>query len=206
MRTVAIISRKGGAGKTTLAVGLAVAADMAGHPAAVLDLDPQASAAAWGHLRKADNPPVIAAKAAQLNTLLATVEAAGADLAFIDTAPSVANAALLAAQAADAVLIPCRASVADLTAIGASVEIAREAGRPAIAVINSAPVRSPLIEQAIATLEGYGLDVAPVIHQRIAHVHAFTAGLAARETGYAGKAAGAEMSALFEWLNTRVAS
>ena len=109
MRTIAIISRKGGAGKTTLAVGLAVAADTSGHPAAVLDLDPQASAAAWGHLREADNPPVLAAKAAQLNTLLSTVRSAGAELVFIDTAPSVANTALLAARAADCVLIPCRA-------------------------------------------------------------------------------------------------
>ena len=206
MRTIAIISRKGGAGKTTLAVGLGVAADASGHPAAVLDLDPQASAAAWGHLRQADNPPVLAAKAAQLNTLLSTVQSAGAELVLIDTAPAVANTALLAARAADCVLIPCRPSVADLTAIGASVEIAREAGKSACAVINSAPIRSPLIGQAAAALRGYGLDVAPVVHQRIAHVHAFTAGLAASETGYAGKAAGAEMAALFDWLYEKVAS
>ncbi len=206
MRTIAIISRKGGAGKTTLAVGLAVAADSSGHPAAILDLDPQASAAAWGHLREADNPPVLAAKAAQLSTLLSTVQSAGAELVFIDTAPSVANSALLAARAADWVLIPCRPSVADLTAIGASVEIAREAARPSVAVINAAPVRSPLIGQAVAALRAYGLEVAPVIHQRIAHVHAFTAGLAASETGYAGKAAGAEMAALFDWLYEKVAS
>ena len=206
MRTIAIISRKGGAGKTTLGVGLAVAADSSGHPAAILDLDPQASAAAWGHLRQADNPAVLAAKAAQLNTLLSTVRSAGAELVFIDTAPSVANTALLAARAADCVLIPCRPSVADLTAIGASVEIAHEAGKSACAVINSAPIRSPLIEQAAAALRGYGLDVASVVHQRIAHVHAFTSGLAASETGYTGKAAGAEMAALFDWLYKKVAS
>ena len=206
MRTVAIISRKGGAGKTTLAVRLAVAADAAGCPAAVLDLDPQASAAAWGHLRQADNPPVIGAKAAQLKTLLGTVRAAGAELIFIDTAPSVGPIAQQAAECADAVLIPCRPSVADLTAIGATVEIAREAGKPAVAVINAAPVRSPLIGQAAATLKGYGLDVAPVVHQRIAHVHAFTAGLAASETGYASRTAGAEMAAVFEWLYKKVAT
>ena len=149
---------------------------------------------------------MLAAKAAQLNTLLSTVQSAGAELAFIDTAPSVANSALLAARAADWVLIPCRPSVADLTAIGASVEIAREAARLSVAVINAAPVRSPLIGQAVAALRAYGLEVAPVIHQRIAHVHAFTAGLAASETGYAGKAAGAEMAALFDWLYEKVAS
>ena len=45
MKTVAILSQKGGAGKTTLAIHLAVAADAAKRPAAIVDLDPQASAA-----------------------------------------------------------------------------------------------------------------------------------------------------------------
>lgn len=206
METIAIISRKGGAGKTTLAVGLAVAADASGRPAVVLDLDPQASALAWSQLRQADNPPVLAAKAAQLDNLLGTIRAAGAELAFIDTAPSVANTALLAARAADCVLIPCRPSVADLTAIDGSVQIAVEAGKPAIAVINAAAVRSPLIAQAESALRQYGMGVAPIVHQRIAHVHAFTAGLAASETGYAGKAAGSEMGALFDWLFEEVTS
>ena len=128
------------------------------------------------------------------------MRATGAELAFIDTAPSVANTAQLAAKAADRVLIPCRPSVADLTTIGASVQIAVEATKPAIAVIKAAPVGSPLIGQATSALKSYGLAVAPVAHQRVAHVHAFTAVLAASETGYAGKAAGSEMGALFAWL------
>ena len=47
MKTVAILSQKGGTGKTTLAVHLAVAAERRDVPVAVLDLDPQASAAEW---------------------------------------------------------------------------------------------------------------------------------------------------------------
>ena len=43
MHTVAIVSRKGGAGKTTLAVHLAAAAERSGQKSAILDLDQQAA-------------------------------------------------------------------------------------------------------------------------------------------------------------------
>ena len=48
MKTIAIISRKGGARKNTVAVHLATAAASAGHAAAIIDLDPQGTAASWG--------------------------------------------------------------------------------------------------------------------------------------------------------------
>src|SRR5208282_896435 len=48
MKTIAIISQKGGAGKTTLSVHMATAAALAGHSAAIIDLDPQGTAASWG--------------------------------------------------------------------------------------------------------------------------------------------------------------
>ena len=47
MRTIAIISQKGGAGKTTLAVHLA-AASAAEQVTLVIDTDPQATASRWG--------------------------------------------------------------------------------------------------------------------------------------------------------------
>jgi chromosome partitioning protein len=47
MRTIAIINRKGGCGKTTTTVGLAAALGEAGHPSLVIDLDPQGSSSSW---------------------------------------------------------------------------------------------------------------------------------------------------------------
>ena len=105
MKTIAIISQKGGAGKTTLAIHLAVAATLAQMNTVVIDLDPQASAAKWADRRKAEVPVVISAHASRLHHVLDNARSTGGELAFIDTAPHSDKAALDAARAADVVLV-----------------------------------------------------------------------------------------------------
>ena len=57
MYVIVLASQKGGAGKTTLAAHLAVAAEAAGDgPAVLIDTDPQGSLSAWWNVRKADSP------------------------------------------------------------------------------------------------------------------------------------------------------
>jgi len=200
MLTVAFLSQKGGAGKTTLACAMAVAGERAGFASVLIDLDSQASAAAWANLREADTPIVTNARADRLDPVLIAARDAGARLVVIDTAPRVADSARTAARAADLVLIPCRPAAADLAAIGASIELAQGAGKTPSAVLNAAPVRNPLVAEAREAIVRYDIDMAPtVIHQRIDHVHAFTAGLAATELAPRSKAA-AELRALFAWL------
>src|SRR5271155_1120861 len=52
LKTIAVCSQKGGTGKTTIALHLAVAAERARRSTAVFDLDPQRSSRFWGELRR----------------------------------------------------------------------------------------------------------------------------------------------------------
>src|SRR5512147_415911 len=106
MRTIAIISQKGGAGKTTLAVHLAGYAEQSGLMTAVIDLDPQATAAKWGDRREEMSPEVISAQAVRLPQLLTAARDGGANLTIIDTAPNSDSTALAAAKTADLILEP----------------------------------------------------------------------------------------------------
>ena len=80
MDVIAIIAQKGGTGKTTLVLSMAVAAQRAGRTAAIIDLDPQASASNWGDRRKANRPAIVSAQPARLSKILEAAEERGADL------------------------------------------------------------------------------------------------------------------------------
>lgn len=203
MRTLAILSQKGGTGKTTLTLHLAVAAERAGHPVAVLDLDPQGSAASWGDSRDDDAPSVTSIQASRLRQAKDVAAKAGASLVIIDSAPHSADAAVAAAEAADLILTPCRPGILDLRAIATTARIVKLVGKPGFVVLNHAPPRAPrLIEDALEAVKQHGLEVAPiVIHQRSAFAHSLTGGQTAQEFEPDGKAA-EEISALLAWLNS----
>lgn len=204
MKTIAIVSRKGGAGKTTLAVHLAVAAEAHGLATAVFDLDPQASAALWADHRGQPVPAVVPAQAPRLASLLTQAEAQETDLVIIDTAPHADGIASEAAAQADAILIPCRPSSFDLDAIGASVRLARNVGKPAYVLINAAPVQGSETEETIAALSSAGVELCPVVmHQRKAYASRIHEGLTAYEAEPKGKAAG-EVRELLLWICEKV--
>ena len=98
MKTLAILSRKGGTGKTTIAVHLSVAAEQAGHTTALIDLDPQASTVSWSDRHPGDTPVVISAHASRLPDLLEKAQENGIDFAIIDTAAHAETSALAAAR------------------------------------------------------------------------------------------------------------
>ncbi|MBN8902519.1 MAG: chromosome partitioning protein ParA [Rhodospirillales bacterium 69-11] len=207
MHVVALLSQKGGTGKTTLALHLAVAAERARQVAAVIDLDPQASAAGWKDSRAGESPVVVSVQATRLAHALDLARDGGAEIVFLDTAPHSSDVALAAAEAADLVLIPCRAGILDLRAIGATARLAKIAGKPAYVILNSMPARaSNVAADARAAVAVHGLDAAPVtIQQRAAYAHALTAGQTAQEYEPSGKAAD-EVTQLYQWLQPRLRS
>lgn len=201
MKVIAILSQKGGAGKTTLALHVAAAAEAAGKACAVIDIDPQASAAGWKDTRHDETPVVVALPHTRLAAGLQAAKEGGAKLCIIDTAPHAEAAAMAAARAADLVLIPCRAGILDLRAIGTTAEFVKLAGKPAFVVLNALPPRaSQILYDARQAVAVHGIDVAPVaLQQRAAYGHALTAGQTASEYEPEGKAA-EEIAALRKWL------
>ncbi len=159
MKTIAVISQKGGAGKTTLALHLAVAAQLKNKETAIIDLDPQASATSWGDTREQESPVVVSAQASRLAKILVNAEQGGADLTIIDTAPHSESASLAAARAADLVVIPCRPAILDLRAIQNTVDIVKLAGAKSVVVLNAVPARSALGNEAVEAIEVYEVTV-----------------------------------------------
>ena len=111
MDVIAVIAQKGGVGKTTVALSLAVAAQRAGRTAALIDLDPQATACNWGDRRREDAPVIVSAQPARLPQILKSAQETGAQFVVIDTPPRAEQAAMAAAKAAHLILIPCRPAI-----------------------------------------------------------------------------------------------
>jgi chromosome partitioning protein len=149
MKTIAILSQKGGAGKTTLAIHLAVAAAREGFNTLIVDLDPQASATKWGDRREAELPLVLSSHASRLDAVLKQARNNDGHLAILDTAPNSDSITLQAAWAADFVLIPCRPAILDLEAIASTLELVHATRTPAVVVLNAvAPVGTEAKEAA----------------------------------------------------------
>ena len=201
MKTIAILSQKGGSGKTTLALHLAVAAWQDGKTAVIADLDEQASATMWHRARKEPLPHVQPTHSAALAPFAAEAARQGVDFLFIDTAPQSDKPALNAAEVADLILITCRPSVMDLRAIQNTLRLTSLVNlKPAaevFAVMTQIEPFGKLAEEARTTLRQMAVHVLPHgLGRRVAYHHGLIDGQTAREYEPAGKAA-REVRALY---------
>ena len=201
MKKIALIAQKGGVGKTTVAVNLAVSMQASGFKTTLFDLDPQESAVIWADRRQNEFPHVEFLTERRLPDGLSAAAAHGFSIAIIDTPPAAGPQAFTAAQSADLVLIPCRPSLVDLDAIRRTAQLIKSAGMPAFVVFNAAPPSATtLVEDAKAIVDAAGLAVAPmVLRERSAYRAAWPLGSAVVENEPYGKAA-QEISELQDWV------
>lgn len=190
MFVLAIVSQKGGVGKSTIAVHLATEAQRQGQRVLLLDLDPQGSAMEWAN-RRGDLPPdVSGANPASIAREIERAREDSYDIVVIDTAPHADHAALQAAKAADLVAIPCRPSTFDIAAISATLDLCKLANKQAMVVINAAPIRSRVTTEAEEAVREKGGQVCSVVvHQRVAFQHCMIDGRTAVEFEPDGAAA-----------------
>lgn len=200
MRVLVLASRKGGAGKTTIACHLAVEAERAGAgPVALLDTDPMRGAVLWWEARQAETPALFRGS---LAAAVPDLRQRGFRLLVVDTPPSTGPEVAEAVAAASLVVIPVQPSPNDLRAVGSTVALANSARKPLAFVINRVKPRVKLTTQAYEALSPHGV-IAPLLADRTDYAAAMQDGLTAPELGASGPAP-AEIAALWVYLAGRL--
>ena len=212
MRTIAFLTQKGGAGKTTLAASLAVAAAGAGEKVVALDFDPQGSLANWGKRRQAAKTantlivePFEVYRLSRLPTIVDGLAGAGFTLAVFDTPGADSGTVRLVAETADLCLLPARPTLLDIEATTATFRAVHLAKRRAAFVLNQCPAtpRSARASDAAKELSRLGVLAEPMVTARIDFQDAVAAGLGVTEHASDGRAA-QEIEALWHWIRTEL--
>jgi len=206
MRTIAFVTQKGGAGKSTLALSLAVAAQEMRETVAVIDMDPQGSLTKWARTRGSSDIEAIASGAARLPETLARLEAAGCTLVIIDTPGAEGPASSAAMMAADLSVVPCRPSLFDLWASAQTRSALTAVGGDFVFLLNQCPPaqRSARVRDGVETLEEMGALIAPLILARVDYQEAARHGFGVTELNPNGAAA-EEMRGLWTSIRRRLA-
>ncbi len=200
----AVISQKGGSGKTTISTNLAVEASLAGKKTMIVDTDPQGSSGTWSDIRDKPFPEVITTQPSRLPREIGRAAQSGFEVIVLDTAGHTDMSMLTAAQLARLVIIPCRPQVFDLASIRMSLDVCRMAQTPAVIVFSAAPTRGHRpIGAARNLLAHEDVPILPVmLRQRTAFAHASSYGLGASEFAARSPAAvetRALAGAVFAW-------
>ena len=210
MRTLALLSQKGGAGKSTLCRQFSAIAGEAG-PTGIVDLDPQKTATKWWDRRQEidpapDFPELYTVEDGRLSQTIASQKNVAGTL-FIDTRPAVTALESEAAKVADLVIIPVRPSMDDVEAVADTVAMLQRLGRRAVIVVNAARNERRATD-ARAALSRFPVAVCPhYITDRAIYWDASVEGMSVAEMrGSAARDAEAELRRVWAWIEEQAAN
>jgi chromosome partitioning protein len=210
MHTIVLATQKGGSGKSTIAIGLALAAMKAGHTVRLIETDSQGTLSNWQSRRVYAEPIVEPLYSAdEIAPRLQVLDRSGVTLTIIDTAGGVSAATTAAIRCADLCLIPSRPSVADIEAAATTLNLVRSCDKPFAFVLNQTPIRGQRVSNAATVLadeeplDPLGVLALPCIVMRNDHQDALGLGLAVSEYAPASKSAD-EIRGLWQWVETKL--
>ncbi|WP_135450795.1 MULTISPECIES: ParA family partition ATPase [Tabrizicola] len=183
-KVLTVAQQKGGSGKTTIAVNLAVELRRRGLGIALLDTDPQGSLGRWFLSRRE--------RLGEAGMELSTASAWGvgyeceklkrqADLVIVDTPPKVDADLRPALREADLVLVPVAASMVDLWATDGVFDLIEREGRRAVIVLNRVKSGTRLQDQVAAAAAEVGGVAKASLGQRVVYAETLGQGLGAVE-------------------------
>jgi chromosome partitioning protein len=188
MRTILVASRKGGSGKSTVAIHLAALADQPDKPALLIDCDEQASAKFWYGRRQSQTPLLAAVAPSGAAAVLRDAAAEGVETVIIDSPPHDAAGIVQLMRLAGLVVIVTRPGPLDLAAVASTIDIASGVRVPFVVLINAAPpgrgdgTEPSIVTEAREVLASLGAPVLPsYVAQRVDLSHSLISGMAVHE-------------------------
>ena len=202
MKAITFVTQKGGSGKSTLCISLAVAAQEAGQSVCILEMDRQATVTDWAEHRRTDTPEVAQIDATQLDDVMLRLRDSDFDYVFIDTPGVDSPGSLAAIRAADLCVVPCRPTPADLRAFKPTLAAIYRLEKKFAFVLNQTPPRSYRVRDASDGLAVLGVLPDVNIVMRNDHQDALGMGQGVTEFNPTGMAAG-EIRRLWTWIAKR---
>jgi chromosome partitioning protein len=188
MRTICVLSRKGGTGKTTVSTSLAIAGHLRGQKTLLADVDPQHSSHASLGMRTAPGPGVEATCGGKLFAMKTMAELRDVQTFIIDTPAGLEACVFQSVQIADFCLVVTRPNYLDLASALTTTNVLRQLNKPALILINQAPATREGLEasatvKAREALRFVRYPVADaVLCSRFAYARATGAGMSVEET------------------------